>query len=268
MVINPSEEKKIRPLPNPMPLWLWILIIVGVFAFLWTGLNRIAISIADKREITFSKDITNRDISLFLWQNPKYMRIFAIKKSGYLPGFQSKGRVTPNLATVDDVAKGTQELIYLYTTWKILIGDYQNMRKIAVSEYQEFLSYAQEWYPQNWKKAPEDYRYLIEELDTLDIEDMQSLPLSTFPKGARNAFFGWKNFFKEKEQIDQQIITFSDMLNFLEKYPNYSRNHWRNIYPKYLEGFLEKSVDLQKQIPEDQMQDFLKIGFFNLENAD
>ena len=45
-------------------------------------------------------------------------------------------------------------------------------------------------------------------------------------------------------------------------------NHWRNIYPNYLEGFLEKNIDLQKQIPEDQMQDFLKIGYFNLENAD
>ncbi|NGX42833.1 MAG: hypothetical protein K940chlam7_01121 [Chlamydiae bacterium] len=252
-----------RKQKDPFPLWLWITILVGIIALLWIGGSRLVQQVEQKVETSPFLRVTNRKMSLFLWQNTEHMRSHTKRKTGYMPGFYSDRRVTPKVETADRFVSAPPEVIFLYQTWERLLSQYVFPRPISTPEFQEFLRDDEQWQPENWSEAPEEYKYLVQELNILEIENLQTLPEETLPKEVRNAFIGWKNYFREGSRINRQVITVEGIRKFLEEYPNYSRNYWRNIYPNYLESLLNKNVDPTTTVPDHELTSFLRAAYYN-----
>ena len=133
---------------------------------------------------------------------------------------------------------------------------------IPPAEFQEFLSYCEEWQPANWPKAPEGYVGLGGGVEEYPREDLQVLSRAALPVVVRQAFQGWKNYMKEGSAINAQNPSFGEMSGFLERYPNYARNFWRNIYPEYLKSYVDGAV--KEGVPlwgMDELEPFLKVAF-------
>lgn len=250
--MNELSEKDFIKEPrqkNPVPLWLWFTILFGVMALFWIGgywLSR------EKKE-TVSRgpflQVTNRDFSLFLWQHTEYMRPHRKDKTGYLPGFKTGSMVNPELNKLDEWVVVPPEILFEYHAWKRLLGNNVIKRTVTPAELKEFLAYADEWMPQNWKKASPEYTKVVEELDTLTVDDLRH----SLPKEVMQAFVGWKNYFKEGESIVDYQPDEETIKKFLSAYPKYQRNYWRNLYPKYLH--------------ENEMPAFLKAAIYNYKES-
>jgi hypothetical protein len=150
------------------------------------------------------------------------------------------------------------------------------VRPIPTKEFAEFLNQMEEWQPRNWKQAPELYVQLVTSKDYEKISDLQTLPDTRLPLIVRQAFWGWKNYFKEGMQINNITPTFSQVQSFLEKHPTYQRSYWRNIQevagqevagPQYLAAFINGTFSSEEKMPADQLAPFLKVALFNAEQA-
>jgi hypothetical protein len=254
---NFIREDKARP---PNSYWLIILIGFGVAALLGIGVTRMA---QDVKSVAIDKpflQVTNREFSLFLWQNIEYMKDNAKEKTGYLPGFQSMQRVTPKAQTADEYVAAPPEILFRYHTWKRLVGDDYITRPIPVSEFVEFLSYDEEWLPKYWSKAPKEYQNIINILDKLPKEDLTQLPTQV-----KMAFIGWKNFYKEGDSINQLTPNYGDIKTFIAAHPGYDRSHWRNLFPNYLKSL--GTADTKGQVPESEIPLFLRVALFNFKQS-
>ena len=89
------------------------------------------------------------------------------------------------------------ETLFLYHTWDRLLGAICFRRPISAEEFAAFLKDAEEWHPKNWADAPAAYAALVESDFTDDLQDR--LPLQV-----RQAFVGWRNYFKEGEEINRR----------------------------------------------------------------
>ena len=254
------QERKQKP---ALPVWLWLMILIAVIISVWMGGEWVIREMQIKVEKAPFLRVTNREISLYLWQNPHEMRANVKSKTGYLPGFQSIESVGPRLEGVDSFTQAPPELLFQYHTWKRLLGDYVFPRPMPVNEFKEFLTQAPEWEPKNWPQASEEYRALVNELDTLRVSNLQTLPLNTLPKEVRFAFYGWKNFYIDKDKINQARPTYEDAHRLIKTYPNYARNFWQNLYPDYLKGLDDTNVKSSDAIPNEELEPFLRVAFYN-----
>lgn len=249
---------------NPYPFWLWLGVLVILLALAW-GINSWYFTTISQRiyQNPFLQ-VTNRDLSLFLWNNPHHMRAHSSKKGGYLPAFQYLNKVTVEPELADQYAVAPPELFFLYHTWNRLVRNEIPMRSISKEEFSEFLNYAEEWQPTFWPAAPEDYISFVSNLYQEKASDLQSLPENTLPKVVRIAFQGWKNYFKEGDLINAKKFSFQEVLNFLKKYPHYSRNYWRNIEGKnYLKSLFFKNKKGDDIMPDEEIAPFLKVALYN-----
>lgn len=249
---------------NPSPFWAWLFVVLGIFVVVWIVQN----SFRNKLQEQYVNDpflqVTNRDMSLFLWQNPVYMRVNAKSKMGYLPGFQYLDKVNIEPGFAEQYVQAPPELLFLYHTWARLLKSSIAPRPISAPEFIEFLNYAEEWQPKNWQQAPKVYVEFIQNLTPEYAQDLQnSLPLDV-----RLAFQGWKNFFKEGEQINANNPTYGQMQAFLSWFPNYSRHYWRNIANiSYLQTLTFGKFQKDEKIPKDELEPFLKAAFYNAQQA-
>ena len=202
--------------------------------------------------------ITNREFSLFLWQHPHLMRPHAKNKIGYLPGFQYLHKINMDIETAEEYVTVPPNVLFLYHTWNRLLGSYLPSRAILVDEFKEFLTLSIEWHPNNWLNAPKDYLRLVQDLDNLD-KSSSLLSVSELPFKVRQAFYGWKNYFKEGEAINSLNLTRQIVKAFLEKNPNFQKNYWEKIYPNYLLTF-DENFDI---IPKNQIPSFLLSALYN-----
>lgn len=252
---------------NPMPTWIWLAIITAAIALLWGGKSFFKADGEEKYTTGPFSDVTNREFSQFLWQNPEYMRANVSGKSSYLEGFQYLNKVTIEPDLADQRVKAPPKVVFLYHTWNRLLGEEYFPRKIGPSEFRDFLNYAEEWRPEYWKNAPEDYKRLVAGLDTSKVENLDTLPTNTLPFEVRKAFQGWKNYLMEGEAIDKVQPTFEEMSSFLKLYPNYARNFWRNIQggekSDYLKSIASGKFDPKGIVPEKELAAFLKVAFYN-----
>lgn len=260
---------------NPFPFWIWLTLLTVLASLVWgTGSWYLATM---KKQIVQNPflQVTNREFSLFLWQNPEFMRVNVSTKTGYLPDFQYlNGRVTPEPESADRFVSAPPEILFLYHTWHRLLAGEMIPRPILVGDLQEFLNYDEEWLPKYWWKAPEGYVKLINQ-DLPDFKDksvdLQSLPKDILPPEVRLAFQGWKNYYKEGEKIDKVKPTFSQMQKFLDRYPNYARNYWRNIVLKTTPAYLQTNTlgkfKPEDIVPGDEMTSFLKVAFYNYQQS-
>lgn len=254
-----------------VPLWIWLAVIALMIALIWGSLNWFqGLSTQEIKSKPFL-EVTNRDISLFLWQFPEFMRSHAKQKTGYLPGFQYVEKETMELAKTEEFASAPPAILFLYHTWNRLLASDFIDRPVPNAEFVEFLEVAQEWSPQYWKKAPADYVQLIDSGSYRTIENLQKV----LPLDVRRAFQGWKNYFKEGPAINEMAPTYSQVTEFLKKHPSYARNYWRNI--QEVEGRevagehylfnLKAAVNDDDKIPKEQLAPFLKVALYNSEQA-
>jgi hypothetical protein len=228
---NLSEKDFIQESRHPRPsaFWVWIVLFTGLISIMWGIMNWY--ETLKGQEIIFKPflEVTNRDFSVFLWQFPSYMRAHVKNKSGYLPDFQYADRYALDPKAADRFVAAPPDLLFLYHTWSRLLRQEYIPRKISKEEFIEFLNQSEEWDPVYWKNAPDGYKDLVDSIASVDQDDLQELSEERLPLIVRQAFQGWKNYFKEGEQINQLQTTYYQLEQFLKQYPSYGRNFWRNI---------------------------------------
>lgn len=246
---------------NPRPFFTWLIILVILFLAIigiqW-GLKEL---LQEKLcESPFHR-VTNREFSLFLWQNPEFMRAHVKKKSGYLPDFQYLNKVSVEPTHGDDFVSAPPKILFLYHTWNRQIGDLYIPRPISPKEFGEFLEYAEEWKPKYWDDAPKDYVKLVNHLSTATGDLNDRLPLQ-----AKQAFEGWKNYTQEGEVIQDIRPTYAEMRAFIKKYPIYARNYWKNLVSlDYLKSLPDGKPE--DQMPKNELAAFLKVALYNYQMA-
>lgn len=213
--------------------------------------------------------VTNREMSLFLWQNPEFMRANAKLKANYLPAFRYLDKVTIEPSLADDYVSAPPELVFRYHTWKRLIFEDFVQRPMLKKEFSDFLSYAEEWQPYNWGGASSEYALMVDKLPHMDDGlDLSQLSLREVPLEVRMAFLGWKNYFLEGEAIDGILPTYGRLRAFLDEHPHFARNYWINIIeggiPNYLKSIAEGDDDAI--VPAEELSPFLKVAFYNSVN--
>lgn len=261
-----------KPVFTTLPFWLWLFLATIVVSLIWGGRQWYSNFIQKEKTHEPFLEVTNRQFSVFLWQFPSYMRVSVRSKGSYLPGFLAT-RENFNSATGEEFVSASPDLLFLYHTWKRLLVPDAIIRPIEAKEFAEFLEYLPEWQPKNWPEAPSGYVKLVESLSDAQ-NNLQTLPESTLPMLVKQAFQGWKNYFKEGPQINALEPTFQQVTDFLKQHPTYARNYWRNINQvaglqiagsHYLYGLLEGNESLAAKVPSEQLTPFLKVALFNTE---
>ena len=158
-----------------------------------------------------------------------------------------------------------------------LLSSSYTERPIPPSEFTEFLNRVPEWQPRYWKDAPAEYVQLVNSNGYKETENLQTLSESEFPHVVRQSFQGWKNYFKEGPAINESSPSFKQVKKFLQKNPLYARNYWKNIQDiedkevagkHYLESFLNKNLDPDALVPDEELAPFLKVALYNAEQAE
>lgn len=248
---------------NPFPFWLWLFLLTTVIALLWGAGQWYSDKIGAIFQHSPFLQVTNRELSLFLWQNPEFMRVNAKQKNGYLTGFQYIDTMTMELPSADHYAVAPPDLLFRYHTWNRLISNEFTPRVIEQKEFQEFLDRVPEWQPTYWPGAPGEYEKMVKKFSSNSTTDLATLPTSILPKNVRMAFQGWKNFFKEGEAINSVKPTAAEMRQFLVTHPHYARNYWRNIVEPSNPDYLKALNGEDAVIPSNEMAPFLKVAIFN-----
>ncbi|MGK5594811.1 MAG: hypothetical protein ACSNEK_05585 [Parachlamydiaceae bacterium] len=252
---------------NPFPAWLWLALVAALAALLWGGGSWLFMKRSEwVKDSPFLK-VTNRDFSLFLWQNPEYMRANVSSKTGYLPGFEYKDKITIIPGQAEQYVSAPPGVLFLYHVWHRLLGKTFPKRAISVNEFKAFLDYNTEWQPANWPNAPKGYREVVEKVSY----ETGNRLLLDLPREVQQAFIGWKNYFMEGESINHIRPTYAQLRLFLSDFPHYARNYWRNIVssgrPDYLQSFGDKNKGEEEIVPENELTGFLKVALFNFEQA-
>lgn len=250
---------------NPFPAWLWFALIVALSAIIWGGSSWLFEVREDLMKDNPFLQVTNRDFSLFLWQNPEYMRANVSSKTGYLPGFQASDHVSIEPGQAEQYVSAPPDVVFLYHVWNRLISKEFAWRPVPVNEFKDFLAYSKEWQPQNWLKAPPDYANLVANLPS----EQGARIAQRLPTEVQQAFIGWKNYFMEGAKINQTRPTYGGMTKFLNAFPRYARNYWRNIVSNGRPRYLESQSNINDEpIPEDEIAGFLKVAYFNFTQAE
>lgn len=262
------EEKMINEgyRKDPGNFWAWILIAAAITALIWGTLSQYTSYMQETTKPRPFLQVTNREMSRFLWQNPEFMRATVTVKSGYLPAFAvGEGmRLDPSLA--NDWAIVPPEVLFRYHTWQRLLGGIWFSRPIPAGLFMAFLQAAPEWSPYYWKAAPASYTEFLESLDHNSTLDLSALQPSTLPLEVRTAFQGWQNFYYEGKQIEAYEPTFAEVKRFLELYPTYGRSYWQNIVDNsqghYLGSLATHAAD-DMVVPHEELTPFLRVALYN-----
>ncbi len=257
---------------DPGTLWIWLAFIAVFLAMIWGIGSQYSSYLSERTQDKPFLQVSNRDMSIFLWQNPEFMRANVKSKSGYLPAFEYLGKVTVNPQAAQQWVVGPPELLFRYHTWVRLLRGEITVRPIFATEFMEFLEYDEQWQPENWPTAPAGYKDLVKSMNPLSKDDLQKLPENTFPRIVRLAFQGWKNFRYEGEKIEAASPTYKDLTAFLKVYPHYGRSYWRNIVDsgrrQYLKSVTSETADSDERVPNDELTPFLKVAFYNYQQAE
>ncbi len=275
-----SEKHFIQEKPNPkaLSILLWIFLATALIAILWGGLGGVRYLVKQEVGSRPFLEVTNREMSVFLWQFSSFLRSHVKHKGDYLPGFQYVNKETMDLAKTEDFVVAPPGLLFLYHTWHRLLAPDFVARPISPEEFLEFLNQVEEWKPEYWKEAPKEYIALVKSLSSSSyrIQNLQRLPENILPLIVRQAFQGWKNYFKEGTFINQVEPTFAQLQSFLKEHSTYARNYWRNIQEiegqkvgghNYLYSLLMEIPNPHEKVPSNQLTPFLKVAFFNVEQA-
>lgn len=262
-----EEKDFIQESYNKDPQGTWWLIAFAALTFLtaisiWTlGAYRQGVLNQRQQSSPFYQ-VTNRQLSLFLYPHSTYMRVHQRSKSNYLPGFDYQNRVGITEGFADKLAIAPPALLHHYHTWQRLLGSHHSARAISVDDFSAFLEENPEWLPDNWPDAPSSYPSLIVKILARQIQSLDKLPLAV-----KQAFTGWKNYFHEGEEINALDVSKETIQLFLKEHPHFERHYWRNFYLADDESslYLNKldSSETSSILPNEQIPPFLKVAIFN-----
>jgi len=252
---------------SPRPFWSMLAIFAAVIALFW-GMGSVYYqTMLERLEKSPFLQVTNRQMSLFLWQFPEYMPQHVREKTGYLPGFEYRARLGVTIQSVDAYVQAPPELLFLYHTWARLLQDYYIPQPILRVEFMEFLKLQAEWKPKNWPDAPSEYRQMVQSIKLSSEKNLEQLSLEALPIVVRQAFQGWKNYRLEGNLINSATFKYSELQAFLKRYAHYSRNYWRNIvdssYPNYLLTYTSQEFKDEEAVPKEEISSFLRVALFN-----
>ncbi len=259
------SDEGIKRRPFPFLFWLFVLALI----MLGISLSRSWYSsqLEHYREKTPFFDVTNRQFSLFLWENPRFMRANVSSKEAYLPGFQYLEKVTPYPELASSPVEAPPDIIFLYHTWDRLIGSEISPKVIPPEEFASFLENSPDWSPKYWPEAPKGYVELVESLPTTKLTNLDTLPEDVLPRSVRLAFIGWTNYTKEGEAINEMTPSYAQLRSFLEKNSTFARSYWVNILkssdPNYLYTLTYENPTDEEVVARDQMAPFLRVALFN-----
>lgn len=252
---------------NPLPFWVWFFLLTTFVSLLWGGASWYYSKLSKVIQDSPFLQVTNRELSLFLWQNSEFMRVNVSEKNNYLPGFQYQNKVTLDLPNADQYVVAPPEVLFRYHTWNRLVSKEFSPRSIPIEEFRQFLDDTQEWEPEYWPQASSEYVKMVNELPKSQLTDLEPLPKTVLPQEVRLAFQGWKNYFKEGDSINHMKVTYEEIGQFLQENPHYARNFWRNIVskatPDYLKTYTFNKFDPQSEIPPPELSPFLKVAIYN-----
>ena len=252
---------------DPFQLWLWLFVSLAILGLFWAGNKWYQSKIVPVFSENPFLQVTNRELSLFLWQNPEFMRINAKERGNYLPGFLYIDKVTADITLADEYAVAPPEVLFRYHTWDRLVKNEFIETSILPKKFVQFLSYDEQWLPRYWPEASADYSALVETLEARGEEDLSTLPLSVLPLDVRIAFQGWQNYFIDREALNHLALTHDQVVQFLASHPHYARNYWRNIVmehtPNYLMSIGDPKADPNAVITSGELTGFLRVALFN-----
>lgn len=253
---------------NPWPFWSMLAVFLCVVVLFWGIGSWYYQTMETAIEESPFLQVTNREMSVFLWQFPEYMPQHVKEKTGYLPAFDYRERLGVSIDAVDEYVQAPPGLLFLYHTWARLLQDYEMPRPISRLEFIEFLDLQPEWKPINWPKAPSGYKKMVQGIKFSREENLNKLSYDVLPLQVRQAFQGWKNYRLEGELINLIKITYGDLKVFLKKYPHYDRNYWRNIvyakYPRYLLTYSFEDFKDSEEVAKGEIAPFLRVALFNV----
>lgn len=252
---------------NPFPLWIWLALLATLAALLWGGSNWFRQGMENSIDRNPFLQVTNREMSLFLWQFPEFMRGNIPIKEGYLPGINFKGgKMSVVAGEADKFVSAPPEVLFLYHTWSRLLKPESSGRMVSLDAFKEFLGASPEWMPDNWPSAPKGYVSFVSGIDSVSEGDFVR-EWGNLPRDVQIAAVGWLNFNKDGDAIDKVSPSFGEMENFLNSHPNYARNFWRNILlesrPDYLKTNFGGKFDAGAKVPSNEMAGFLQFAYFN-----
>lgn len=266
------EDKELAtkkpPKKDSSTFLVWTAVFFSLLAILWgySGFLMDYVKVASENKPFLQ--VSNRQLSVFLWQFPNLLRQNVKNRTDYLTGFDLENRVGIKPGYADERAIVPPEVLFLYHTWDRLIREEFIHRSISKSEFFEFLTQNPEWMADKWKEAPAEYTEMVNSLDIIPQQDLSSLSQKALPDEVRMAFQGWKNFFSEGDFINFYPVTFSDLKRFLDQSPHYARNYWINIvkkdYPEYLASFTAGKFKDEDKVPGKEIPPFLKVAIFNM----
>jgi hypothetical protein len=237
-------------------IWLGLALVALAFLLFVYGASWLSAKTHERVEKAPFLQVTNRQFSLFLWQNPEFMRANRKKKSGYLQGFHLQPKVTPKPEQAEQWVSSPPDILFLYHAWKRLLADERVARPVTAEEFLEFYNDAEEWQLQYWVEAPQGYHALIAELPDLRGLDVQD----RLPDEVIRAYVGWRNYYYEGELINRASYTVEQIREFLISHPNYASSYWRHAYSDYL---LSLNMPAETPIPQHEIPSFLKVALFN-----
>jgi hypothetical protein len=250
---------------NPKPFIFWFVVCLAATLLVWFAMYLMSKGREEIVERYPQMQVTNRQMSLFLWQNPEFMRKNVRAKTHYLEAWKDQfgERLTVAPEEADKWVEAPYEVLFLYFVWQRLLGDYYYPRSIKQEEFLAFLKEDPEWHPRYWKEAPASYRELLAWIEgQAHYEDLKELSYRELPLVVRQAFQGWKNYTKEGNQIQKLRPTYRQLWTFLDKYPNFKRSLWINLVKEkdYLIPVQAKGTDT---VPDSQMDGLLKMALYN-----
>jgi hypothetical protein len=250
------------------PTFQYLLLVIAVIALTWWWVSFKQNWIASNNQ-EFGK-VTNREFSLFLWQNPEYTRRLAYEKDHHLTQFSKDGGVHIVKNHAEDIVEAPPSLVYNYYYWKKFAGDIDFSREIERDFFYSFLESCPEWLPENWNNAPKSYSKISESLLQLSSKEFKELQ-QTLPDNLRQAFFGWLNYYHEGNLINAVAPSYEEVQSFLKEHPNLKRNIWKNLLleqaPNYLQSALDSSIDKEKLYPQGEMTSLFKLLYFNIKDS-
>ncbi len=199
-----DEKDFIQKTKQPKTIWVFLILFLLVLLVLW-GVG-IWMRSPPKEQPSRFFQVTNREFSLFLWQNPE----FATEE--VLPHFQGR-HVDPDLA--DFYVSTPAEVLFRFHVWNRILKQHSLApQEISKEAFAEFLEQNPMWEPHYWREAPEGYP--------------EKLPFDV-----KLAFQGWTNMTKQWSEIESAEAKDLDL--FLKEHSQYQRPYWQNIVPGYLD---------------------------------
>lgn len=256
---------------DPTIMWFWLFFVIALMTLIWGIGSQFSGFMQEQTEARPFLQVTNREISVFLWQHPDRMRVNQRRKSGYLPAFEYLGSVTVDPKLADQYVSAPPQLLFRYHIWKRLLGDLVFDRPIPEREFAEFLEYDSQWAPHYWPDAPEGYRAVMTSLDPVSDEDLAKLPDDILPPVVRQAFYGWRNYRYEGEEINAVQPSVKDLRSFIDEYPNFQRSLWKNLVDdggaRYLQLLADPNASQTQRVPVYQLSPFLRVAYYNFEKS-